>query len=142
MVPQMKKTQNSYKVDHAAKTIRISKDFARKASTIGSKEYNELKQLLSDFPTYMIEQRKNETNSKKVTYVNLTYKKMEDYIMTRTGNDSSTLQQYDSVLRLSKAQPGSYAYVKKWFLTTFPDYRDFCPENGEIATVLSLNVAN
>lgn len=138
----MKKTQNSYKVDHAAKTIRISKDFARKASTIATTEYNELKQLMNDFPDYTIAQRKNETNSKKVTYANLSYTKMEDYIRIRTGNDSSSLQQFDSVLKLSRVQAGSYAYVKKWFLATFPDYRDFCPESGDVTPVLSLNAAN
>jgi len=138
----MKKTQNPCKVDHAAKTIRISKDFARKASTIANPEYNALKQLMNDFPNYTIAQRKNESNSKKVTYANLSYTKMEDYIRTRTGNDTSSLQQFDSVLRLSKVQAGSYAYVKKWFLTTFPDYRDFCPESNDFSPVLNLNAAN
>lgn len=136
----MKKSQNPCKVDHAAKTIRISKDFARKASTIANPEYNELKQLMNDFPNYTIAQRTNETNSKKVTYANLSYTKMEDYIRSRTGNDPSILQQFDSVLRLSKIQSGPYAYVKKWFLQNFPDYR-VCPESG-ITPVLTLNVAN
>ena len=137
----MKKTQNPYKVDHAAQTIRISKNFARKASTIATTEYNELKQLMNDFPTYKIQQRKNETNSKKVTYANLSYTKMRHYIRARTNNNQGILQQFETVLELSKTQPGKYAYVKKWFLATFPDYRDFCPDSGDTAPVLSLNAA-
>ncbi len=137
----MKKTQAPYKVNHATQTIRISKDYARKASTIGTTEYNQLKQLMTDFPNYEIQQRQNDSNPKKVTYANLTYTKMEDYIRTREGNGSPFLQQFESILKLSKIQAGSYAYVKKWFLANFPDYRDFCPDSG-IPPVLTLNAAN
>ena len=141
----MKKTQNSYKVDHAARKIIISKDFARKASTIDSPEYDDLKQLREDFPNYKVKPKKNTLNPNKDTFKKLTYDVMRCFIATRYENDNEQqgfLQQFDKILEFSKNQPGPYAYVKKWFLQNYPNYRDYHPMMKETEQIQSLAAAS
>ena len=57
-------------------------------------------------------------------YRNLTYKNMEEYIITLEGEESENLKEFNNVLKLSKVQAGPYAYVKTWFLDNYANYSE------------------
>lgn len=113
---------NAYSLNHTAKTIEITREFAKASSTIGTDEYKNLVQLMRDFPAYSVTQRKIRKSDSKKTYSKLTYDNMKTFILLQKGEASTELKQFDKVLALSKVQSGGYGYVKKWFLATFPEY--------------------
>ena len=114
----------NYTIDHISGTITMTKAFAKAASKHGTPEYNEIVDLRRDFPTYEVKQREAKKATEKKTYAHLTYKRMEVYIRTMYGERSPQEETYQKVRVLSKSQSGAYAYVKKWFLASFPKYAE------------------
>ena len=115
------KSMNEYKVDQIAGTITITKKFAKAAGVLGSVEYNIMKQLRTDNPTFTVLMREIKKKEGKKSYRNLTYENMRTFIATMEGEDSDRLFEFDRVLACSKSQSAPYAYVKKWFLSIYKD---------------------
>ena len=113
------KTMNDYKVDQINGTI--TKKFAAAAGVFGSNEYNTLKQLRTDFPTFQVILREIKRKEGKKSYRNLTYENMRFYITETEGENSPVLAEFDKTCELSKVQSAPYAYVKKWFLDRYKD---------------------
>lgn len=120
----MKKT-NTYIIDHATKTIKITKDFAKRSGIIGSNEYHALVMFRRDFPDYEIRFRTAKVNKEKETYGGLTFEFMEKYLTSL--NDPAALDGLKRVKEYYKGQPAYYAKVKKWFLSNYKDYETFNP---------------
>ena len=118
----MSKNNASYKIDHVNGKIEVSKSFNASANVIDSDDYNAMKTLRDDFPSYKIVLKEIKKKSHKKTYANLTYDNMKAYI-TEQGSKEDLIM-YDKIKKLSKIQSAPYSYVKKWFLAKFPEYRD------------------
>lgn len=116
----MTKTQQ-YEVDFINSKIVLTKKFYKAATMLNSTEYTTLMQLRCDNPGFAIELRSIKKKEGKKSYRNLTYKHMEEYIITLEGKESETLKEFNNVLKLSKVQAGPYAYVKTWFLGKYGD---------------------
>ena len=113
---------SNYKINHGKGIITITKSFSKKASEFGSTEYGIIKGLRNDFPDYKVTIKEIKKNPHKKTYAKLTYENMEKYIECIEPNNLASLE---IVIRASKIQPSPYAYVKKWFLETYSDYREY-----------------
>ena len=118
------KAQNQYKIDHIAKTITLTKKFAKSAGIINSPEYLLFKQLRADYADYTICEREIAKKEGKKSYANLTYDFMKEYILITEGEGSENIRNLETVITISKGQAGRYAYVKTWFLKNFPNYND------------------
>ena len=118
------KKQNEYKIDHIAQTIIISKKFSKAAGILGTNEYDTLKQLRTDYPDYSLRLREIAKKKNKKSYINLTFKAMRNHIEIIKGKKSKEIHDYETILKLAEGQPGPYAFVKKWFLDKYPDYKD------------------
>ena len=70
-------------IDHSMKTITVSKDFLQKAGQFGTPEFREALLMKEDFPDYTLVERKIKRNPQKRTYGNLTYERMESFIIGR-----------------------------------------------------------
>lgn len=116
----MTKTQQ-YEVDFINSKIVLTKKFYKAATILNTPEYTTLMQLRCDNPGFVIELRSIKKKEGKKSYRNLTYKHMEEYIITLEGKESETLKEFNNVLKLSKVQAGPYAYVKTWFLGKYGD---------------------
>ena len=116
----MTKSQQ-YEVDFINSKIILTKKFYKAATTLNSPEYTTLMQLRRDNPGFAIELREIKKKEGKQSYRNLTYANMREYIITREGEKSETVAEFDRVLALSKVQAGPYAYVKTWFLKKYGD---------------------
>lgn len=116
----MTKTQQ-YEVDFINSKIVLTKKFYKAATTLNTPEYNTLLQLRTQNPGYEIVLKEIKKKEGKKSYRNLTYKNMEEYIITLEGEESENLKEFNNVLKLSKVQAGPYAYVKTWFLKRYGD---------------------
>lgn len=116
----MTKTQQ-YEVDFINSKIVLTKKFYKAATTLNTPEYNTLLQLRTQNPGYEIVLKEIRKKEGKKSYRNLTYKHMEEYIITLEGEESENLKEFNNVLKLSKVQAGPYAYVKTWFLKKYGD---------------------
>lgn len=109
---------NGYKFDIATETLTISASFAKKASCIGSPEYNLIVKMRQDHPELKIINKEKKNGKKKVCYA-----QMEDFIKMHR-NAKELLATFERVKKLSRIQPMPYKYVKSWFDNRFPYYSD------------------
>ena len=113
---------NSVKIDHAKSTVTLSKAFLRKANVVGSNEYKDLVALRQDFHDYSITVKTIKKKTDKKRHAGLDYESMEKYVELTYGANSPAMRAYEQIRALATTQSGQYAYVKKWFLKSFPDY--------------------
>jgi len=115
-------TKNSrYEINHFQAKVILTKQFAKAASTLNTPEYMTLLELRRNHPDYTFELRELRKKEGKKSYRNLTYERMEDYIITREGKDSEAHKEFKKIKALSQVQAGPYAYVKSWFLKKYED---------------------
>ena len=115
----MNAAKNMY-VDFIEQTIVISKAFSKKASVFGSEEYRALRAAKMENPTFKIVVKK--ANDKK-TYNGLNFDRMADYIKTQP-NSEQRLKEFEEVKKIAAAKGGKYPLTKKWFLDTYPEYKE------------------
>ena len=109
---------NGYNYDALNNTLTISAAFAKKASKVGSLEYNVILKLRRDFPNLTIKQEEKKGGKKSITYA-----QMEAFIgMTRNAKELTAM--FERVKKLSRVQPMPYKYVKTWFENLFPYYSE------------------
>ena len=113
--------RNPYEVDFINSKIILTKKFYKAASILNSPEYKTMLQLRAENPGFEIAIKEIKKKEGKKAYRNLTYANMREYIITREGEKSETVAEFDRVMALSKIQAGPYAYVKTWFLNNYGD---------------------
>lgn len=111
----------NYTINYDAKTIELTKKFAKNAGIFNTTEYKELVGIRRDFPDFDVVIREIKRKAGKKTYKNLTIDAMRDFITDWTGEGSEALVTFEKVVALSKVQRGPYAYVKTWFLANYKD---------------------
>lgn len=118
-----------FTIDHVKKEIIVTKSFLARASQLDTQEFDTVQNLMMILSDYKFVKRDSiKKNPNKRTYRNLTYKNMEKYIKLMDG--SSALQEFEKVKKASSIVPSPYAYVKKWFLKTYPDYLEIVEEEA------------
>jgi len=109
---------NGYNFDALNNTLTISASFAKKASKVGSLEYNVILKLRRDFPNLTIQQEAKKEGKKSITFA-----QMEAFIALHRNKDE-LLKLFNNVRKLSRVQPMPYRYVKTWFENKFPYYSE------------------
>ena len=127
--------KNGYNYDALNNTLTISASFAKKASKVGSLEYNIILKMRRDFPNLTIQQE-----AKKEGKKGLSFGQMEDFIALHRNAKELTAK-FEKVKKLSRIQPMPYKYVKTWFEDHFPYYSDqpTFNEDGFIVDPATLN---
>ena len=112
------------------KTIEMSKNEAKKAGKIDTKEFKELRAYQEIYPTFTIDikapaKRKNE-------FKGLTYDYMKSYIKKHDDEDGEKMKQFLKLIGQDEdvKEEGSealevagYLDVRDWFLKQFPDIK-------------------
>ena len=127
---------NGYNFDALNNALTISASFAKKASKVGSLEYNIILKLRKDFPDLTIQQEAKKEGKKGINYT-----QMEDFIAMHRNKDELKAEM-DRVRKLSRIQPMPYKYVKTWFENRFPYYTDDQPTfdaDGFVVDPMTLN---
>ena len=114
------------KVNIKNSTIVMDRSFYKNAFTYGTPEYNQLQIVRADYPGFTPIQRKIKTNSNKQKYDGLTYFYMEHYISIHE-NAEENRKQYDELRLIAQCHSKGKRYptIKKWFLDTYPEVREF-----------------
>lgn len=126
--------KNGYKIDFASGTISVTKAFMKEAETYGTRAYKKLMEIKADLPEMRIVAPK--TNRKGRKRDNLTYANMITFINCQ-NNAEILLKEFEKVKELASGQGGNaYQNVKRWFLATFPNYKDI-PSFDEAGNLIS-----
>ncbi len=106
--------KNGYSFDTINNTLTISSTFVKKASRIGSPEYNLILKARREFPDLTILQAEKKEGKKSITFA-----QMEAFIgMHRDA--SERMKTFEKVKVLSRIQSNPYQYVKTWFEKAYP----------------------
>ncbi len=124
----------NYKINMAAKTLTITKDFEEKAMVPNSEESKIIEQFRSLFPDLRIAYRTRKVTAKS-PYKGLTYERMARYILCHE-NAGELITAYEGIKAISWSQPNPYNYVANWFLRQFPSFKEEPTlRNGKIIAV-------
>ena len=122
--------KNTLKINHENKTIVMDRTFAKFAENTRSEEYAHLQQVRKYYPTYTVMLRKIKTNPNKERYAGLTYDYMKRYIVRNVKDMKKRhgiLLELDDMIFISECHSKGKRYptIKKWFLNTFPEVKEF-----------------
>lgn len=110
-------------VDHINGVIVVTKAFLKLAKNPSTEEFAILINIRKECPTYIIVERKIDTNDSKESYGGLSIEKMLAYVCVF---EKEKLSAFEDAVRVyvesnGKVQKGKYATVKKVFLKRFKD---------------------
>ena len=108
-------------VDDANKRLVVSKAFYKNASVFGSAEYYALRKAKKENAEYSVVFQS--VLSDKKTYHGLSLSRMADYIQTQP-NANERMAEFEAVKKIAKAKGSLYPLTKKWFLQTYPHYKE------------------
>ena len=115
-----KTTKTHITIDYQTHTLDMTKSFYKKACKVGSPEYRELREAMKENEGYSINIVSNDS---KRSYRALTIERMREYIKTQ-ANSEENLTTLDRVIKVAEAKGAKYPLTKKWFLLTFPEYKE------------------
>ena len=114
---------NKFNYNFINRTIEGSKSSIEKANKGILPEYAELAQKLAEHPDFSVVTKVIKSNENKKTYKNLKINRMEEYIGLQ-DNSESKLAEFDKIKKIAKAKGALYPLCKKWFLSTYPEYKE------------------
>lgn len=127
--------KNAITINFEDNTATVTKNFMRKSSTFGSKEYEIMRQFKAENPKIRVSIKPTKKNPDRESYKNLTYKNIKAYINTQ-DNAAELLKEFETAKAQSGIQSTPYRAVLAWFLSTFPDYdsyKEFFKNRGKNA---------
>ena len=127
--------KNLFVIDFSKSSIVASATTLKKARKPESPEYRVLTELLCVHPNFCVIEKDIQKKPGKKTYKGLTFQTMLDYIRTQT-NSEDKIKAYNAVRRIAKVKGCEYPLTKKWFLKTYPDYKETDITAQEIGALL------
>lgn len=121
------KKNAGYIINHEDQTITITKDYAKRSSVPGSKEFRELTKLHATFPEYTIQRRTATITADKEKHNGLTVDRMADYIKALVkdeGEQKKALDEFENAKSFYKDTKGYYGKMKAWFLKNYKNYTE------------------
>ena len=106
------------KINFETKSIEVSKAFVNKAYHFGTEQYEELRAVMRDLPDFTVMVKAAPKPRRSYMKV-LTYEFMES-VIALNDEDGSIMQDF-----LCLRHGCSYAEIKRWFITKFPEVNNF-----------------
>ena len=119
-------TKNLFAFDFSTSSIVASATTLKKARKPESPEYRVLTELLNAHPEFHVVEKDVQKKPGKKTYKGLTFQTMLDYIRTQTNSED----------KIKTYKGCEYPLTKKWFLKTYPDYKETDITAQEIGALL------
>ena len=110
------------RVDFAKNAIVITKDFARRASIVGTPEFKRLSELCNAYPSLTVITRTARKGASKNSTKGLTMAFMKNFITHRRPAD---MKLYEHQVEVSKAFKSPYMYLRKWFVGSYSDWAKY-----------------
>ena len=118
---------NKFNYNFINKTIEGSKTAIAKANKGQNPEYAELTTMLSAHPDFAVVEKVADKESKRRSYKNLSINRMEEYIRTQFSDKdelNKKLVEFESIQKVAKAKGAMYPLTEKWFLHTYPEFKE------------------
>lgn len=112
-----------FNYDFENKTIIGSNSAIKRANKGVGREYVELSKMIKDYPDFDIVPKDIDRKKNKKKYSGLTFKRMEDYIMTQPDSENK-LKLFKKIKDVAEAKGAKYPLTKKWFLKSYPEYKE------------------
>ncbi len=136
----MTKTNITFNADYTVATV--SKSFMKKAHIYGTKEFDELRKVLADFPEISIKEREIKKNPDKESYKNLTYDNMIAY-MKELDNADKLVNEFNRQKRMAVIAKNPYRYVLNWFKSAcFENEIEFVEFRKAISLISELDASD
>jgi len=124
----------NYYVDVVAGEIVITKNFAKAASKVGTKEFNEMVTLKKSYPEFTFKYKEIAKKADKITYSGLTVNKMRAFVKHVAGE--AAFNGFDDAIEVYRGDSGKYAIIKKLFLARYgEEYTELCTDVEQMAEV-------
>ena len=115
--------KNYFNFDFEHKAIVGSKTAIKKANAGNTPEYRELCKKLAEHPDFNVVPKDIKGNSEKKKYHGLTFDRMKEYILTQPDSENRA-KVFEKVQEIAEAKGAKYPLTKKWFLKTYPEYKE------------------
>ena len=99
------------------RTLVVSRSFLKKASVPVSQEYEMLAHLTKLHPDFTVKVKAAATRTPQFMP---TYDDMLHYIH-RQSDSAKLVEEFDAVRQMARMHNSAYMYVRRWFLTQFPE---------------------
>ena len=114
------------------KTIVGTKSAINRANKGMSPEYDMLCKMLADHPDFTVAEKLIKHKEDKKKYKGLTLRRMKEYIETQS-NSKERLIEFAAIQKVAAAKGVKYPLTKKWFLATFPEFKENEVSEAEIS---------
>lgn len=120
------------------KKIEMSKKEAKAAGKIGTPEFEELKNYMAMYPGFEVQIKA--PAKRKVEFRGLDYKYMRGYILKHDDENGTIMAEFHELIAQDKKdkvegaehlKAAGYLDVKKWFLTKFPEIKEYKDQHAE-----------
>ena len=123
--------KNTLVIKFKERILVMDKEFSKRASVVGSAEYEKLQAARRDYPDFTVKNRTIKKNPSKESYKGLTYEYMERYIRASDEEKSQTvLEEYKRLRVLAECHSIRYPRIKQWFLNMYPEVAEFGFSSG------------
>ena len=93
--------------------------------------------MLAEHPDFTVAEKQINHKADKKKYNGLTLPRMKEYIETQP-NSKERLIEFAAIQKVAKAKGALYPLTKKWFLATFPEFKENNVSEAEISAKVAV----
>ena len=79
--------------------------------------------MLENHPDFKVVPKEIDKRENKKTYNGLNFARMKEYILTQPDSENK-IKVFEKVKEIAEAKGAKYPLTKKWFLKTYPEYKE------------------
>lgn len=119
------------------KTIVGTKSAINRANMGKNPEYTTLCEMLAAHPDFTVAEKQIKHKTDKKKYNGLTLPRMKEYIETQPKSEER-LREFAAIQKVAAAKGAKYPLTKKWFLATFPEFKENNVSEAEISAEVAV----
>lgn len=119
------------------KTIVGTKSAINRANKGMKPEYDTLCKMLAAHPDFTVVEKQIDHKTDKKKYNGLTLPRMKEYIETQP-NSKERLIEFAAIQKVAATKGAKYPLTKKWFLATFPEFKENNVSKAEISAEVAV----
>ena len=119
------------------KTIVGTKSAINRANKGLKPEYGMLCEMLAEHPDFTVVEKQIKHKADKKKYNGLTLPRIKEYIETQP-NSKERLIEFAAIQKVAKTKGALYPLTKKWFLATFPEFKENNVSKAEISAEVAV----
>lgn len=119
------------------KTIVGTKSAINRANKGMKPGYGMLCEMLAEHPDFTVAEKQINHKADKKKYNGLTLPRMKEYIETQP-NSKERLIEFAAIQKVAATKGAKYPLTKKWFLATFPEFKENNVSKAEISAEVAV----